>query len=120
MYEASYPGPKSGAGRAENDPYIAIDASALAERLGCKPELLFGRLYYHLDQKYRYKQDDGALVPLFYLKVGEKRHAIHFPYLAAILAGLEQEHRKQAWSLAISILALVFSVVSIIVSFLKK
>ena len=47
MYEASYPGSKSDSGRGENDPYIAIDASRIAERLECKPELLFGRLYYH-------------------------------------------------------------------------
>jgi hypothetical protein len=120
MYESSYPGSKESAGRGENDPYIAIDVPAIAEKLECKAELLFGRLYYHLDQKYRYKQDNGALVPLFYLKVGEKRHAIHFPYLAAILSGLEHEHRKQAWALSISLLALVLSVASLVVNFIKK
>jgi hypothetical protein len=86
IYKDSYPGPKSAAGKPENDPYIAIDVHAVAKKLECSPELLFGRLYYHLDKKHRYKQDDGSLVPLFYLKVGEKRHAVNFPYLASVLA----------------------------------
>jgi hypothetical protein len=120
MYESAYPGAKPGSARGENDPYIAIDVPSVAAKLGCKAELLFGRLYYHLDYKYRYKQDDGSLVPLFYLKVGDKRHAVHFPYLAAILAGLQQEHRKQLWSLGISILALVLSVASLAVNFYKR
>ena len=119
MYESSYPGAKVGAGGGENDPYIAIDVPAVAARLKCKPELLFGRLYYDLDFKHRYKQEGGALVPLFYLKVGEKRHAVHFPYLAGILAGHNQEHRKQLWSLGISVVALVLSVGSLAVNFFK-
>lgn len=120
MYESAYPGVQPESPRGENDPYLAIDVPAVAAKLRCKPELLFGRLYYHLDHKHRYKQDNGALVPLFYLKVGEKRHAVHFPYLAAILAGHEQEHRKQLWSLGISILALVLSVASLAVNFYKR
>jgi hypothetical protein len=44
MYEPSYPGARPG----ENDPYVAVDLAAVAARLRCKPELLFGRLYYHL------------------------------------------------------------------------
>ena len=113
MYESSYPGTSPEAGRGENDPYIAIDVPAVAEKLGCKSELLFGRLYSYLDQKHRYKQDNGALVPLFYLKVGDKRHAVHFPYLAGILASHDEEYRKQMWSLGISLIALVLSVVSL-------
>ena len=119
MYESSYPCVQPGSARGENDPYLAIDIPAVAEKLKCKSELLFGRLYYHLDFKHRYKQDDGALVSLFYLKGGEKRYAVHFPYLAAILAGHDQEHRKQLWSLGLSIVALVLSVASLAVNLFK-
>ena len=119
MYESSYPGVKRDSSGGENDPYLAIDVPAVAEKLQCKPELLFGRLYYHLDFKHRYKQENGALVYLFYLKLGDKRHAVHFPYLAAILAGHDQEHRKQLWSLGISVVALVLSVASLAVNLFK-
>jgi hypothetical protein len=90
MYESSYPGAAPDETRGSNDPYVPIDVRAVAAELGCKPELLFGRLYYHLDPKHRYKQDNGALVSLFHLNVQNKGHSVHFPYLAAILAGLSK------------------------------
>lgn len=37
------PGPKNASGRGENDPYISIDVPAIASKLDCNPELLFGR-----------------------------------------------------------------------------
>jgi hypothetical protein len=120
MYERQYPGVPPGASRGENDPHIAVDVRAVAERLGCNAELLFGRLYYHLDYKYRYKQDNGALVPLFYLQVSDKRHAVNFPYLAAVLAEHQQEYRNRLWSLGLSILAIVLSVASLAVNFYKR
>jgi hypothetical protein len=71
-YESFYPGVQLWCGSWRIDPYIAIVVPTVAEKLKCNADLLFGRLYYHLDFKHRYKQDNGALVPLFYLKVGEK------------------------------------------------
>ena len=119
MYESSYPGPKAATGRGENDPYVAIDIPAVAAKLDCNPELLFGRLYYHLDHKHRYKQDNGSIVPLFYLEVGGKRHAVQFPYLASVLATFNQDHNRFLVSLVVSIAALVLSVASLAVSFVK-
>jgi hypothetical protein len=114
MYESAYPGAPPGEVRGENDPYLSIDVSAVAKRLNCKPELLFGRLYYYLDAKHRYKQDNGSLVCLFYFNLQGKRHCVHFPFLASILAGHDDEHRKQSWSLALSFVALVLSVAAIV------
>jgi hypothetical protein len=119
MYEPTYPGETNG-GKGENDPYVPVDLRAVAARLGTKPELLFGRLYYHLDAKHRYQQDSGAWVNLFHLNVENKGHSVHFPYLAAILAGHDQEYRKQFWSMAFSVLALVLSVVSLVTNLLTK
>src|SRR3990172_8466373 len=114
MYESVYPGKESGEVRGKNDPYLPIKVSEVASRLGCIPEMLFGRLYYHLDAKYRYKQDDGAQVHLFSIQVGSERHCVNFPYLAAVLAEKDEEHARQLWSLGLSIAALVLSVASII------
>jgi hypothetical protein len=114
MYESAYPGVSPGEERGENDPYLPIDVSAVARRLECKPELLFGRLYYYLDAKYRYKQDNDALVSLFYLNLNGKRHCVHFPFLASILAQHDDEHRRHSWSLAVSFVALVLPLAAIV------
>jgi hypothetical protein len=114
MYEASYPGVPPGESRGANDPHLQIDISAVAKRLKCKPELLFGLLYYHLDAKHRYKQDSGANVHLFALQAGSKHHAVNFPYLAAILANHDLEHRRQLWSVGLSLLALALSAGAIV------
>jgi hypothetical protein len=109
MYEPSYPGIPHGAVRGENDPHLALDVNAVAKKLKCKPELLFGYLYYHLDAKHRYKQSENVSVHLFALKVGQKRHGVNFPYLAALLANHDLEHRRQLWSVGLSLLALALS-----------
>jgi hypothetical protein len=114
MYESSYPGVSAGEVRGINDPHLQIDISAVAKRLKCKPELLFGLLYYHLDAKHRYKKDSGANVGLFELDVGNKHHAVNFPYLAAILANHSLDHRRQLWTVGLSLLALTLSAGAIV------
>lgn len=116
IYESSYPGTKSG----ENDPYIAIELTKVAEKLKCKPELLFGYLYYHLDAKHRYKVGENTYTHLFSLAVGDKRHAVNFPYLAALLANHNLEHRRQLWSIGLSILALILSAGAIVAQLISK
>ena len=114
MYESAYPDILPGAARGNNDPYLPIDVRAVAEKLKCKPELLFGYLYYHLDAKHRYRTGENAHVHLFALQVGNKRHGVNFPYLAALLANHDLEHRRQLWSLALSIVAVALSAAAII------
>jgi hypothetical protein len=114
MYEPTYPGSTDPMVRGENDPYMPIDVKAVATKLKCKPELLFGYLYYHLDAKHRYANKDDTSVHLFTMKVGEKRHAVNFPYLAAVLSSHQLEHRRQLWSVGFSLLALALSVAAIV------
>jgi hypothetical protein len=61
-----------------------------ARRLGDTPEMLFGRLCYYLDYKYRYEQSNGAEVHLFALKVGEKEARNPFPYVVSVLAAAQR------------------------------
>ncbi len=114
MYQDQYPGPELAGGKRQNDPYLPIAVREVAARLGTAPEMLFGRLYYHLDAKYRYKYNAGAETHLFAMKVGEKMHCVHFPYLSAVLAEREAEHRQFWWTLWLSIAALVLSAASIV------
>lgn len=99
--------------------YIPIDITSISECVDNDARILFGRLYYHLDHKYRYKQDNGTLVHLFALKVDKDRHCINYPYLAAILSEYREQHastRTNFWlaftSLVLSLAAIVAQIVS--------
>lgn len=96
--------------------YVAIDCYKVAEKLGMEPEIVHGRLYYHLERKYGYQQDDGSFVHLFALKVGSDYKAINFPLLSAVLAELEQSYYRFTVPLFISSLALLISVASYVQS----
>lgn len=94
--------------------YVPIDIDAVAAKLGCNPYILFGRLYFHLDFKHRYEQGDGSQVNLFLANAGDLRHAVNFAYLAAILAGHEQEYRRLLISIGLSTVALAISIFSLL------
>ncbi len=93
---------------------VPIDLDALALKLACNKYFLFGYLVYHLDHKHRYKSGENASVHLFVPRVGSLQNAVNFPYLAAILAGHDQEQSKFAWSLGVSLVALALSVGAIV------
>lgn len=114
MYKGAYPGNSLADGKGENDPYLPIDVFAIAKRLNTKPELIFGRLYYYLDSRHSYKQEGGALVPLFQVNFQGKRHCVHFPFLASILADLEFEHSKYWWPLVVSVVAALLSLGAVV------
>lgn len=114
LYERSYAVAAPDDPSKNCDPFVPIDIPAVAARLHCKPEMLLGRLYCHLDAKHRYKQENGTMVRLFWLTIGSERHCVHFPYLAALLAEHQLEHRRQLLSVWLSIAALVISLASII------
>ncbi|MCP3953950.1 MAG: hypothetical protein GY697_17295 [Desulfobacterales bacterium] len=72
--------------------WVPIDIYKLADALGTESDILFGRLYYHLNNKYGKAGDEGMQVELFAIRVGSDHHCIHFPLLASILASLEDEN----------------------------
>jgi len=43
--------------------YVPIDIRPVADHFRLDPDIIFGRLYYHLDPKYRFVQPDGSKVP---------------------------------------------------------
>lgn len=96
--------------------FIEIDVSLVADALEVDKHLLFGYLR-HLDRKYIIRSKPHvAEAHLFTIKVGKFRHAVDFPYLAAILAALELEHRRFNWTRGLSVLALIISFAALIVT----
>jgi hypothetical protein len=97
---------------------MPIDVPALAEKLGTNPDELFGRLYFHLDNKYQYQKSDNSFVHLFALQAGGDRNCINFPYLAAVLSEHRSEHRRNLLSIGLSVLSLIIALSALLLQFL--
>lgn len=99
--------------------FVPIDIAAIAKELRVDPDIVFGRLYYHLENKYGYEQtpgSSGARVNFFAQNLGGEHHCIHFPYLASVLAGLQQEDRKFTSTTTLATIALSISLVAVLIS----
>jgi hypothetical protein len=98
---------------------VPIDIEALAEHFGVDVDIIFGRLYYHLEKKFGYTQVDKSNVHL-HTESGEDTECVNFPLMTSVLAGMHEEHRKHVWAIWIAIGSLVISIASLIVSVLRK
>ncbi len=96
--------------------YVPIDIKELAKNLKVDEDIIFGRLYYHLEKKYGYRQENDSLVPFFSMGVGSDNNCVNFPLLASVLADLRQENRKFRIATAIAIFALIISIVAFLIS----
>jgi hypothetical protein len=96
--------------------HVPIDIPAIASTLGVDAELVFGRLYYYLQEKYGAFQSDGTQKTFFALEVGGDRHCINFPVLASVLAELRHEDKKYRLPLWIAIASLLVSAAALLVS----
>ena len=99
--------------------YVPIDIDAIARKFGLDGDIVFGRLYYHLDEKYGYSQKEGGEVHLFTTVVGGDRHCVNFPYVASIVATLRDQDRKYRIATGMASVSLLISVVSFALSILR-
>ena len=99
--------------------YVPIDCKAIADELKTEGDIVFGRLYYHLEKKYGYEQPNGTKVAFFTLGVGTDPKCVNFPLLASVLAGMREEQQRHLSATVIAVVALVVSVASLAVSMVK-
>lgn len=92
--------------------YIPINCKAIAKCLDVDSDIVFGRLYYHLQKKHGYTQEDGSKV-LFFGAIESNLHCVNFPLLGSVLAGLQEEASKFRLATGISFLALAVAIVSL-------
>ncbi|MFJ3523365.1 hypothetical protein ACIPO9_12835 [Pseudomonas sp. NPDC090203] len=93
--------------------YVPIDCKQVATKLGVDGDIVFGRLYYHFENRYGYKKADGSDVHFFAMAVGRDNKCVNFPFLASVLAELEADHSKFRWSIVISTTAVIISLIAL-------
>ena len=95
---------------------IPVDIKLIAQKLGVDVDIIFGRLYYHLEQKYGYSRSNGAKVVFFTLKAGTDKNCINFPYMASVLANLRDREKKHSNATKIAIFSLIIAVASLLIA----
>ncbi len=96
--------------------WVPVDIEALAGYFRSDPDLIFGRLYYHMNGKYGSRTGDGEEVQIFSMRIGRDAHCVNFPLLASVLADLRDDHKRFLVSTRIAALSLVISSVSVIIA----
>jgi uncharacterized protein YjbI with pentapeptide repeats len=95
--------------------YVPIDVKAIANYFAVDPDIIFGRLYYHLEPKYGFTQSDGSKVNFFALEVGSDKRTVQFPLLATVIASLREERNKHLTTTLISIFAIAISFIAVFI-----
>lgn len=98
--------------------FVPLDLEALAVEFGVDADHIFGRLYYDLDHRFGYTNEDGTKVKFFTPVAGKDRDCINFPYLASVASRLRREDRKYHIATGLAVLSLVVAAVSLAVSLL--
>ena len=96
--------------------WVPIDIMALAKRFRCDEDLIFGRLYYHMNAKYGSHTGSGDQVNFFSMRIGGDRHCVNFPLLASVLSDLQDERKRFIVSTRLAGLSLVVSAASILIA----
>jgi hypothetical protein len=87
-----------GTGRA----FIQVDIPAIAAHFNVDENLIFGRLYYHLEPKYgEPERDDGKARKAFFsmTPLDGQANVVNFPMLESVLAGLWADRRRDLGAL---------------------
>lgn len=121
IYERYYDDFVHGVAKRASKLYVPIKIEPIAELLGVDVDIVFSRLYYHLEHLHSYRNEtNGAITHFFALEVDGDRHCVNFPYMASLLAALRAEDRKFRISTIQSRVALIISILALVVSVLLK
>ena len=91
-------------------PLVRIDVEAVAARLNCSSDLLFGRLLSDIGNRFRYEVAPRTYAAVFTRNDGHHQHHVNFPFLAGVLASMDAEHERsiRTWRLARIAIAVSF------------
>jgi hypothetical protein len=99
--------------------YVPIDCKVIAKRFDVDADIIFGRLYYHLEKKHGYTNEDGSKV-MFFGNTNGEGFSINFPLMASVLAGLQEDANKFRTATWLSTCALTVSIATAVYNIFFK
>jgi hypothetical protein len=96
---------------------VPIDIHEVAEECGVEEDMIFGRLYYHFNKKYSYRDESGDRIT-FFTSLKFEGMSVNFPLVASVLADLKFENMKFKIATSVAFISLVISLMAIIVALL--
>jgi len=94
---------------------VPINVQEVAEACEVEEDMIFGRIFYHFNKKYSYKDEKGN-VTTFFITDKFEGLSVNFPIVASVLADLRTEKRKTDNFLFISSTALTLSVIALLIA----
>lgn len=91
---------------------VPVDIEEIADAVGVDEDMVFGRLYYHFNKKYSYRDESGDKIT-FFTSLKFEGMSVNFPLVASVLADLESEDRKYKTALSLATGAISMSVISL-------
>lgn len=98
--------------------YVPIDIHAIAKRFNVDGDIIHGRLYYYLEDKYGIVRADGSRVPFFRFvedSAPSDRHQVQFPILASAIASLRESRNQFLWATWIAVASFIIALLALIV-----
>lgn len=94
---------------------VPIDINLVAKECGVSEDMIFGRLYYHFNKKYSYRDENGDKIT-FFTSLKFEGMSVNFPLVASVLADLETDQAKHKTALSFSVTALAISVITLVLA----
>jgi hypothetical protein len=100
--------------------YIPLDLMAFGKQLSIHPSLLFGRLYYNLEPKFRLPaSEDGKQAAVSFFAIEDPqghRYCVNFAILESALAGMWVDRNRSLFATWTSGVSIVIAIAALIVS----
>ena len=96
---------------------VPVNLKEIAEACGVEEDMIFGRMFYHFNKKYSYKDENGEITTFFMSNKFEGL-SVNYPLVSAVLADLNTEKKKTTLFITISSVAVLLAVVAIVIAFI--
>lgn len=96
---------------------VPIDVEEIANAVGVQKDMIFGRIFYHFNKKYSYKNEKGETTTFFTTEKFEGL-SVNFPLVVSRIADLREEKKTKETFMMLSTVAVGLSVLSIVLAFL--